>query len=722
MSEEVNSKKLQITAIYVELLSKESEASLIEPNRTVLNIIRSNGGDVIQNASMQYREAYFGVFDSRESHSVVACKVALEIVNYFKLSSGPVDVIVSINTDQDVVVFHKKNKEEQEGGRVSFTGNVIKSCFELSRKIPRNSIGISTQTYNLVINHFICEQHDDNESRETYFLLLGRKPPKIDTISRKVLGIETHMYGRKRELDNMSAALSAMQENKRMQIVTICGEAGVGKSRLHFEFNKLLENSSLSNQIMRVDIHAYEDLYAQPYSLIRQLVLSLLNKKPFSNFETFEELVDVISNLLGTEMVNASSYFGLLLGLDISTPEQTVIFSSTEFNNKLASHLIKLFRIASMKMPIVLFVEDAHWMDYESLLMMKEIVKNLYQYPIMLIILGRNNLPKRWRQLEINSNVWDENRATYSYLTLSTLTIYESQQLIEEIIYKIHKLPNELVKFIVQTTEGNPYFIEEYIKYLVDLNLVKEDVTAGFLLKSEVQLDTLSGVPPALINLLQLRFTSQPEEVQHILQMASIIGRFFWDKTLSHLVNFTKFENLINEEMNDEQMDKRALKDILMTFFSHDDLRELVFDLNLPEGNLVMNMTRRQLVMGIVDFCHRQDIQSSLIDYIFRQRPALESNLLMDNRNKLLSTYLNKALSVLESQEIIFKRANSRFETAYEYVFKHELLRQVIYQTIPKSDRSKMHKLVGDWVSTFEDGIYGEPYNNMILQHYKAAE
>jgi predicted ATPase len=131
---------------------------------------------------------------------------------------------------------------------------------------------------------------------------------------------------------------------------------------------------------------------------------------------------------------------------------------------------------------------------------------------------------------------WGEGRELYSRLELKPLSKRATRSLVEEILQKADELPETLRELIVEAAEGNPYYVEELIKMLI------ED---GIIVRQEpnwrVELQRLAEVrvPPTLTAVLQARLDALPQDEKAVLQRASVVGRRFWDSLVGELASDT---------------------------------------------------------------------------------------------------------------------------------------------------------------------------------------
>ncbi|MCK4901075.1 MAG: hypothetical protein KAS38_20000, partial [Anaerolineales bacterium] len=199
-------------------------------------------------------------------------------------------------------------------------------------------------------------------------------------------------------------------------------------------------------------------------------------------------------------------------------------------------YLVQYLCSLTQQVPAVIFLEDIHYADIPSLEAISQLASECAGSRLMIVCLARPVI------FEAHPN-WgrepDENGSTYTSITLAPLTQQASQQLVHEILQKVEKLPQRLHKLVTATCEGNPFYIEELLKILIEDGVILKD-TAGDVWR--VDLDKLLNlrVPPTLTAVLQARLDSLPLAEKITLQQAAVVGRIFWDAIIQVLQGETQ--------------------------------------------------------------------------------------------------------------------------------------------------------------------------------------
>jgi class 3 adenylate cyclase/predicted ATPase len=392
------------------------------------------------------------------------------------------------------------------------------------------------------------------EPVKMYRVLQAKKRPFYRGM-RGVEGVETHMVGRELEFLQLQKILEEVIEEGEGQMVTVMGEAGLGKSRLLYEFENWVD--LLSEEVLMYKGRARLETQGLPYGLLRDLfafqfgiqdddrakvVREKLDKgfgEGFGEGEASEKKAHVVGQLLG-------------YGFHDSPHLAAILENPQQLRDQALLYLGSYFKSLSEKRPVLVLLEDLHWADEASLDALNGLASELNNQPVFTLATARHSLLERRPH-------WGEGQDFHRRILLEPLSKRESRQLVAEVLQKVQDVPEALSELLISNAEGNPFYVEELVKMLVeDEVIIREDphwrVETGRL--EEVY------VPSTLTGVLQARLDGLPPEERKALQGASVVGRVFWDQVLEHINGST-----------DKGITDRGIADVL------DDLRsrELIF-------------------------------------------------------------------------------------------------------------------------------------------------
>lgn len=503
--------------------------------------------------------AVFGLSLSREGDPESAVRAALEMqqalaeLNHQLVRSREVQLAmrVGIHTGTVVVSF----LGERKGQDFVVVGDTVNLTSRLQSVAPSGGILISHDTFRHVRGSFDVQKLSPVQVKgkqdpiQIYQVIRAKRRSFRDPM-RGVEGIETRLIGRDPELAQLNRALISAIEGRKMQVMIVVGEAGVGKSRLIAEFDNGLEK--LPQTIRCFKSRSSPSQQNRPYSLLRDLFsfrFQVYDSDPpqvvqekiergigeveFGSSGVPSEPSDPGFTERGRlpEIQMRAHFIGHLLGFrfENSPYQQSALLDSRSFWDRTLTYLVDYFKAVADTGPVVLLLEDIHWADDASLEILDRIWDRLPDEPLLVVCAARpiffENHPD-WGQEKIKG------RAVFTRIHLDALSQQNSQHLVEEILAKAEEIPAALRDLIVGKAEGNPFFIEELIKMLMEEQVIlKEEVPW------RVDLSHLAGVrvPSTLVEVLQARLDSLRSEERVLLQRASVLGRIFWDDALSFM-------------------------------------------------------------------------------------------------------------------------------------------------------------------------------------------
>jgi hypothetical protein len=354
-------------------------------------------------------------------------------------------------------------------GGPTATGATVNAAQRLVEAAPVGGVLISHDTYRHVRGVFDVRETElqnvggRTEPARTY-LVEREKPRAFRLRTRGVEGVETRMVGRQAELARMRDALQTVVEDRELQAVTVLGEAGLGKSRLLDEFGA--EAELLPERVQVFQGRAGQWTRGLPYALLRDVLSHRFgiqdSDPPATACEKMER--GLLELLGGAEDAQMRAHFiGHLAGLDFSSSPHLagVLADAKQVRGRAFTYAARLFRDVARAAPAVLYLEDLHWADDGSLDFVDHLWRACADAPLLVLCFARPDLLER-------RPAWGEGLASHARLTLQPLTRRESRQLVEEILRYARSVPHALREMVVGAAEGNPFYVEELIKMLID--------------------------------------------------------------------------------------------------------------------------------------------------------------------------------------------------------------------------------------------------------------
>jgi len=339
------------------------------------------------------------------------------------------------------------------------------------------------------------------------------------TTTRGLAGIQSPMVGREAQLAALRAAFDVVRAGQG-RMACVLGEPGLGKSRLLAEFRREIERTGPPPAWIEGRCLSYGQ--GQPYHLVLDLVRSLLGVAAASGETEVRTALERASReALGEEWTDAYAYLGHLLSLQLE-PEMATRLTTLdmEATKRYVASIHRLLRARSERAPVVLVCEDLHWADPSSVGAIAGLLPLANEMPLLCVATSRpDRASPGWRLITQAREMFGE---ALTELPLSPLTGEESLALIANLL-EIESLPARVRDFIMEKAEGNPFFVEEVIRMLIERGAIERRGERWVAVAGAADIE----IPDTLQGLLLARIDRLPDEARRVLRVASVIGRQF---------------------------------------------------------------------------------------------------------------------------------------------------------------------------------------------------
>ena len=487
-------------------------------------IIQEYGGHIdkhIGDAVM----ALWGTEIAREDDAERAVHAALQIQETFKDAVGGLPIHLKIGIHSGQVLLSSIGTQ----GEFTAMGDTVNTASRLVHSANGGEVLISHDTYQLVHGVFDVQKQaplmlrGKTESLQTY--VVQRVRPRAFRIGRRgIEGVTTRMVGREAEFQTIQSALKQCVDNGHVTVVIVKGEAGLGKSRLIYEFETWLD--SYPGDFYLFKGRADEETMRIPYSLLRDVFCERFQiRDNDSQAEAREKLMKGIAALTKVESEEQASLIGELLGFDFSesTFVRGIRKDARQIRDRAFNHIVQFFTELTLNSPVVLLLDDIHWADNGSLELIEYLAKLETVLPIFILCTARLILD------ESQPN-WGNNFPLCTTIIIKSLDLNASRELVSEILQKVPNLPQDLVETVAKNAEGNPFYLEELIKVLIEDGVIVKGEQVWQVVPHRV---TQLRVPATLTGVLQARLDRLPLTENEVLERAAVIGRTFWDAAVA---------------------------------------------------------------------------------------------------------------------------------------------------------------------------------------------
>lgn len=420
-------------------------------------------------------------------------------------------------------------------------GDAINLAARMEQTALPGSVQITEDTYRLVASEFDVWpienlQVKGKDEPITAYRILGveAQPGR----QRSLHGIETPLVGRDRELGRLQEALDAVRAG-RSGIIFLIGEAGLGKSRLIAEARGLWR----AGQAESVDgLDGWTEFVAasfsanRPYDLLKRQWRLAANLRESDPPELVHNRLQGLAGQYSPDLAErVQDVYGVLLGDASRGPRAG---GAEQFQRRLHAVLRETTAFQASKGPSVWAIDDLHWADPASIEAIASLLPMAREYPMLFLIALRPEWSTPGWQMMTDTQL--EFGDLCSSVFLETLSNTDSQALIDALLGD-SGIPADLSRLLLEKAEGNPLFLEEVVRALIDSGtLAREEGGLRWRAGADPSAAAaLVGVPGNLQALLMARIDRLEPPVRRTLQQASVIGRQFTFDILSRLADGT---------------------------------------------------------------------------------------------------------------------------------------------------------------------------------------
>jgi len=356
----------------------------------------------------------------------------------------------------------------------------------------------------------------------------ARKLKTIPVNTRGFEELDSPLIGRSKELIELVQALDELSSGHG-RIVAIFGEAGIGKSRLVEEAHcSTLNPEDKGKTGGSRDLHWIEGRALSYGSTLSFWSISQLIKNDLGLSDADPEprvrlaLGRRVNQLFGEQADEVLPYLAQLLGIrleDRLIERVSLLDGETLKRQMLVSITQYLEKMATLQ-PTVAVFEDLHWADPSSLEALEMLLSVTDRAPLMLLLLSR--LEREQPSWHIKLIAETDFAHRYIEIQLKPLSAGEQNQLVDNLL-RIADLPSEVRQLIQEHAEGNPFYLEEIVRSLIEQGAIIRESDHWNATRLILDVD----IPDTLQGLLLARLDRLQEDVRRTLQLASVIGRSF---------------------------------------------------------------------------------------------------------------------------------------------------------------------------------------------------
>lgn len=318
----------------------------------------------------------------------------------------------------------------------------------------------------------------------------------------------THLIGRNNEMTQLEAAVRPLSNGHFAGLILVMGEAGLGKTRLVHEFMAALPLASFSLFLCQTDEILRQSLNPFRYWLrhyFKQTADETLNKETFRRI--LDELIQATADAdLKNELWRTHSFLAALLNLYWPDSLYSQLEPKLRFANILTA-LKTLIKAESLRRPVILLVEDMHWLDADSWHLLQDLLIEAEQFPLAVLATTRP-------QIVPGADLPKAAIISLSPLDTTALSELATANLKDEV-------SSRLVNLLSERAGGNPFFAEQLLLYLQEHGLLRYDKVWDVVATETILL------PLDVRSLLVARLDRLSPMVKQVVQTAAILGHEF---------------------------------------------------------------------------------------------------------------------------------------------------------------------------------------------------
>jgi class 3 adenylate cyclase/tetratricopeptide (TPR) repeat protein len=550
------------TALNEHLDPEDVDAVISRFKETASRVFEKHGGTVNQFIGDEVL-AVFGLPNAQEDDPVRAVRAAIQLHAEIRASSADsmprIGRSLTLHTGINTGLVVAQRSEGREG-LFRLTGDSVNLAARLRTEAKEDEILIGPNTQRLVKPYFEMVARPAVRVKGKAFPIVpyrivaeSQVRSRFDAARQR--GLANHV-GRQRELQTLRACLERACAGGG-QIITIEGDAGVGKSRLLYEFLRGIDREEVTAPQGRCQAYGTDIPY---FPFLDGLRRGLQLNERDSHEEALKKAVTNIKLLDPGLEAHLPLYLHLLsIPSHYSLPSE---LRGETLRQAMEEALVAIITHTTRVQPTVLVLEDWHWSDPASQSALQRLMPLVCNYRLVVAVSYRTGYGLDFGDL-----------AYHRAIRLNPLTQAETENLLKNVI-GADELPAGLSTVIHRSTEGNPLFVEEACYSLIESQSIAVREGQVIMHRSLEQLllpDTVQAV-------IRARLDRLDHDAKHVVGLASVVGRTFSGRIIARVCGGRPFKQAL-ETLQAQEIIRQArmLPDAEYTF-RHILAREVAYD------------------------------------------------------------------------------------------------------------------------------------------------
>ncbi len=496
-------------------------------------------------------------------------------------------------------------------------GNTINLSSRLAMKGTFGRALVSEPVYNRIREEFNAKSLGEITFKGISHPIAVYEIFKSKTRKEKKMYI-TDVIGREKETEQLKLFIKPVLEGKNGGVSYIYGEAGIGKSRLAYELYAMYrENVQMlmlqTDSILKKGLNPFRyglgSIFKQNDLLSTESKKDVFDRSFGELIRNLEKISDPRKEDIIKELKSTKSFIASLFDIRWQNSPYEQVSARLRHENVLFA-IKNVIKAISLIKPLFIILEDLQWADNQSKDEFQILMRNVKDYPFCIIATSRFYDDGSKPKLEMDSKV-PVDEVVIGYLQNDTITELVNKQMGGE-------TNEDLVRYIKEKTQGNPFYIEQFCLYLKQNGLITE--RNGYIGLTEDKME----IPSNVNNLLLSRIDRLPSEIKETAKVASILGREF---NVGILGKITTQNNMNDLSKNIKQIislgvDKNIwdIKSKVRYIFNHALLHEAIYEMQPKKrlrqlhkiAGMVMEMEYKQDKELYIDIANQYEKAESI--------------------------------------------------------------------------------------------------------------
>lgn len=481
--------------------------------KSALNAISFFTGKVIHLTSNEI-VATFGAPQAVENHALRACLAALMIKEEVKSIDSAIEFYIGLNSGK---IFLQALDDQKQ--KYDITGPTVNLAARMQQTAQSDTIQIAKNTYALVENSVSVTALGDAQIKgfknkiELFELNSVKENRLFETENKPFFSA---YKGREAEIHLFHESLIKVQNHKGMAI-HFSAQAGQGKSRLCYELTHL-------EIVKDFNIYVTSGSYGRKNILLSPVINLFFD---VFNFEKQNFNGNYVKAIIENSLIDEKSPLKLnstlsLLGINPDDSSWDQMEPSLKRKN-IFNTGIKILTSLSLQKPLILVIEDLHFIDNETESFLDQLIASIESFPLLILLTSRTEYQDHW-----------SSRSNYIRAPLIPLYHTNGEEMLDELLGDDSSLTPIKSKILAEW-DGNPFFLEEIVKFLVN-----NKILIGFAQNYHLNISALverMQLPDTIFTVLQTQIDRLPLLQKRILEIGSVIGESFKINMILELMN-----------------------------------------------------------------------------------------------------------------------------------------------------------------------------------------